>query len=381
MLGGFDLEIAGGESVALVGPTGCGKSTVARLIPRFYDVTEGSVRIDGHDVRDVRLGSLRREIGLVFEETFLFSDTVWENLAFAARAATSTGTRSSAPRAWLAPTTSSATCPTGTRRCSASTASRSVGSVSGSPSPGPSSPTRACSSSTTPPQQSTTKEHEIRAVGRGDARSHHPDHRPPSATIALADRVVLMDAEGAVVTTGTHTHLLATSAEYRRVLADISDQHDTEVVLVSTSVESERLEPDLQYARHRAPYRGSSARGGQVVAVSLFILAQAGLMTAGPALVSFGIDEGVAKGDTDTVTLAAVLVIRAPRACRLRRCDLRGVEDRERSCSTSAAGCSATSCRCRWFFDRTRTGVLVCRMTADVKRCRTSSARASRCSW
>ena len=80
----FDLEIAGGESVALVGPTGCGKSTVARLIPRFYDVAVGSVSIDGHDVRDVRLGSLRREIGLVFEETFLFSDTVWENLAFAA---------------------------------------------------------------------------------------------------------------------------------------------------------------------------------------------------------------------------------------------------------------------------------------------------------
>ena len=80
----FDLEIAGGESVALVGPTGCGKSTVARLIPRFYDVAVGSVCIDGHDVRDVRLGSLRREIGLVFEETFLFSDTVWENLAFAA---------------------------------------------------------------------------------------------------------------------------------------------------------------------------------------------------------------------------------------------------------------------------------------------------------
>ena len=52
----FDLEIAGGESVALVGPTGCGKSTVARLIPRFYDVAVGSVRIDGHDVRAVRLG-------------------------------------------------------------------------------------------------------------------------------------------------------------------------------------------------------------------------------------------------------------------------------------------------------------------------------------
>ena len=144
----FDLEIAGGESVALVGPTGCGKSTVARLIPRFYDVAVGTVCIDGHDVRDVRLGSLRREIGLVFEETFLFSDTVWENLAFAAGG----GKRprrprrgSSAPRASPAPTTSSASCPTATRRCSASTASRSrVASASAWRSRAPSSPTRVC---------------------------------------------------------------------------------------------------------------------------------------------------------------------------------------------------------------------------------------------
>ena len=144
MLHDFDLEIAGGESVALVGPTGCGKSTVARLDPRFYDVAAGAVCIDGHDVRDVRLGSLRREIGLVFEETFLFSDTVSENLAFAAAdGATTTPIERAAAARSPAPTTSSASCPTATTRCSASTASRCrAASASASPSPARSSPTR-----------------------------------------------------------------------------------------------------------------------------------------------------------------------------------------------------------------------------------------------
>lgn len=76
------LEIAPGEFVALVGPSGVGKSTLCSLIPRFYDVVEGSVRIDGHDVRDVALGSLRRNVGVVQQDVYLFSGTVRENLAY-----------------------------------------------------------------------------------------------------------------------------------------------------------------------------------------------------------------------------------------------------------------------------------------------------------
>jgi ATP-binding cassette subfamily B protein len=83
VLDGFSLSVAAGESVALVGPTGSGKSTVARLIPRFYDVQEGMVTIDGVDVREVRLRELRQAVGIVFEETFLFSDTIGANIAFA----------------------------------------------------------------------------------------------------------------------------------------------------------------------------------------------------------------------------------------------------------------------------------------------------------
>jgi len=78
----FSLTVPGGTSVALVGPTASGKSTVARLLPRFYDVDEGAIRIDGMDVRDVKLQELRSNVGLVFEDTFLFSDTIRNNIAY-----------------------------------------------------------------------------------------------------------------------------------------------------------------------------------------------------------------------------------------------------------------------------------------------------------
>jgi ATP-binding cassette subfamily B protein len=71
-----------GESVALFGATGSGKSTIINLIPRFYDVSEGRVTVDGHDVRDVTLQSLRRQIGIVLQETTLFGGTIRENIAY-----------------------------------------------------------------------------------------------------------------------------------------------------------------------------------------------------------------------------------------------------------------------------------------------------------
>jgi ATP-binding cassette subfamily B protein len=71
-----------GQTVAIVGPTGAGKTTIINLIPRFYDVTSGAVRIDGIDVRDVSMNSLRSQIGIVLQDTFLFSASVMENVRF-----------------------------------------------------------------------------------------------------------------------------------------------------------------------------------------------------------------------------------------------------------------------------------------------------------
>jgi subfamily B ATP-binding cassette protein MsbA len=81
-LDAIGLEVKAGEVVALVGPSGAGKSTLVNLLPRFYDVTSGTVRIDGHDVRDVKLASLREKIGLVAQDTFLFNDTAAANISY-----------------------------------------------------------------------------------------------------------------------------------------------------------------------------------------------------------------------------------------------------------------------------------------------------------
>ena len=82
VLSGFNLTIAPGETVAIVGRTGSGKSTIGRLLNRFYDPTSGKIMVDGKDIRDVTLDSLRHQIGIVFDEPFLFSSTVAENIAY-----------------------------------------------------------------------------------------------------------------------------------------------------------------------------------------------------------------------------------------------------------------------------------------------------------
>ena len=78
----LNLHIKAGESVAIVGMTGSGKSTIARLLTRFYDVDSGSISIDGNDIRNIRLNSLRQKIGIVFDEPFLFSTSIGENISY-----------------------------------------------------------------------------------------------------------------------------------------------------------------------------------------------------------------------------------------------------------------------------------------------------------
>ncbi len=82
VLKGINLSAQPGETVAIVGPTGAGKTTIINLLPRFWDVTGGSVRIDGVDVRDVQLHSLREQIGIVLQDTYLFSSSVMDNIRF-----------------------------------------------------------------------------------------------------------------------------------------------------------------------------------------------------------------------------------------------------------------------------------------------------------
>ena len=85
VLENINLEVKAGEIVALVGPSGAGKTTLANLVPRFYDVTGGTLRIDGKDLREVKLSSLRDKISIVAQDTFLFNDTVGANIGYGLR--------------------------------------------------------------------------------------------------------------------------------------------------------------------------------------------------------------------------------------------------------------------------------------------------------
>ena len=82
VLDNINLEVKECEIVALVGPSGAGKTTLANLVPRFYDVTQGAITIDGTDIRNIRLSSLREKISIVAQDTFLFNDTVFDNIAY-----------------------------------------------------------------------------------------------------------------------------------------------------------------------------------------------------------------------------------------------------------------------------------------------------------
>src|SRR5439155_15521363 len=87
VLRGVDLEVEPGETIALVGRSGAGKTTLCNLIARFYDPTSGVIRLDGNDLRDVRVESYRRLLGIVEQDVFLFDGTIGENIAYASRRA------------------------------------------------------------------------------------------------------------------------------------------------------------------------------------------------------------------------------------------------------------------------------------------------------
>jgi ABC-type multidrug transport system fused ATPase/permease subunit len=100
VLHSLSLTVRQGETIALVGPNGCGKSTLMNLLPRFWDVKSGAIRIDGHDIRDVQIRSLRSQIAMVIQETILFEDSIANNIAYGNRHASREAVIAAAKRAY-----------------------------------------------------------------------------------------------------------------------------------------------------------------------------------------------------------------------------------------------------------------------------------------
>ena len=219
VLDGLDLHLAPGESLALVGPTGSGKSTVAGLLARLYDPEGGAVLLDGHNVRDLRLNDVRKAVALVFEETFLFTDTVAENIRFARPNANDDEVARAAELAGAAEFISDLPeryeTVLGERGFSLSGGQRQRVAIARAILADPAVLVLDDATSAV----DATKEHEIRAALTTVMQGRTTlviAHRP--ATIALADRVAVLDG-GRIVEEGTHGDLLRGSARYRRLLA------------------------------------------------------------------------------------------------------------------------------------------------------------------
>jgi ATP-binding cassette subfamily B protein len=268
VLDGFELRIAAGERVALVGPSGSGKSTVAALVSRFYDPLDGAVSIDGHDLRELTLHSLRGRIGVVFEESFLFSDSVRSNIAYgrpdaseedivaAARVAQADGFIEALPRGYDTIV--------GERGLSLSGGQRQRIAIARAilADPGILILDDATSAIDARTEESI---HEGLRGTLGQRTVLLIAHR--ESTLHLATRIVVME-NGRVVAEGDHATLLETSAIYRSLLAGLDED---EAAAAEGSIEALATLADGA----RADGTTASAWGGNGVAAATRVVTRA----------------------------------------------------------------------------------------------------------
>jgi ATP-binding cassette, subfamily B, bacterial len=217
VLSEIELDIPAGRTVALIGHTGSGKTTLTSLVPRFYDVTAGRVTVDGHDVRDVTLGSLRRAVGVISQDPFLFSTTVRENIAFGAgdlpQAAVEAAARAAQAHEFIERLPNGYDTVIGERGITLSGGQRQRLSIARALAVDP----RVLILDDATASVDATTEALIRVGLRGAMAGRTTfiiAHR--LSTIALADEIVVL-AEGRIAARGAHAELIRTSAVYREI--------------------------------------------------------------------------------------------------------------------------------------------------------------------
>jgi len=229
VLADFDLHVPPGQTVAIVGRTGSGKSTVARLLSRFYDVRHGSVEIDGHDVRDLTLASVRATVGVVLDEPFLFSVSVRDNIAYGRPSATpaevEAAARAAGAHEFISHLADGYDTIVGERGYTLSGGQRQRIAIARTLLVNPPVLVLDDATSAIDVQVEQTIHAGLRAQMEGRTTLIIA-HR--LSTISLADRVVLLDSHR-VVADGTHAELLASTPLYAEVLAQAAEfeaEHD-----------------------------------------------------------------------------------------------------------------------------------------------------------
>ncbi|MEE1928215.1 ABC transporter ATP-binding protein [Streptomyces sp. TRM 70351] len=300
VLDGVSLGISPGETLAVVGTSGSGKSTVSMLLPRYYDVTGGAVRVGGHDVRDLTLASLRSAIGLVPENSFLFSASLRENIAFgapdaddeqvraAARAAQADGFISELPDGYDTVVGEQGLTLSGGQRQRIALARAIL-----------TDPRLLILDDATSAVDARV-EHEIHAALRGVMRGRTTlliAHR--QSTLALADRIAVLD-RGRLVDVGTHEELTGRCALYRRLLTDPDELGDVQRDPAGQAARDEHatvdgVTPGLWVREGGTDASGSAADTGAMVA------AQSGRPGA------WGAELAAAPGSPDLLAKVAAL--------------------------------------------------------------------------
>jgi ATP-binding cassette subfamily B protein len=229
VLADFDLHVPPGQTVAIVGRTGGGKSTVARLLARFYDVRHGSVEIDGHDVRDVTLASLRANVGVVLDEPFLFSVSVRDNIAYGKPSAdieeVEAAAKAAGAHGFISHLADGYDTIVGERGYTLSGGQRQRIAIARTLLVNP--PVMVLDDATSAidvqVEQTIHAGLKVQMEGRTTLIIAHR-----LSTISLADRVVLLDHHR-VVADGTHAELLATTPLYAEVLAQAAEFETEEI--------------------------------------------------------------------------------------------------------------------------------------------------------